>query len=103
MREGIPPVPERDVVYPPMPDLPDAACLDIHDPEIMHPDPRARGQWAAGALMVCKRCPADTKRSCLDYALAWPGEVSGAWGGVSETEINQHKRDRNKQRVLAGT
>jgi hypothetical protein len=80
-------------------DAPDAACLDVGG-DVMHPvagtgSPGGAYHAAvATAQAVCARCPAATRARCLAYALDWPGELSGVWGGVEERQLNEMKRAR---------
>lgn len=80
-------------------DAPDAACLGV-PPEVMHPVAGAgspgKAYYAAvaAAQQVCALCPAATNARCLAYALDWPGDLSGVWGGVEERQLNAVKRAR---------
>ena len=80
-------------------DAPDAACLDV-PAEVMHPvvgsgsPGKAYLTAVATAQAVCARCPDGTRTRCHAYAMAWPGELSGVWGGVEERQLNAMKRAR---------
>ncbi|MCK9928114.1 WhiB family transcriptional regulator [Frankia sp. Mgl5] len=83
--------PPRGLGIPFPPELDDAACRDLDDAELMHPGvDHVEGNNAA--LRVCAACPDESRWSCLGDALAWPGPVSGVWGGRTENEINTMKR-----------
>ena len=65
------------------------ACNGM-DPEIFYP---RRGDSPASAKQVCHVCP--VKRQCLEYALQ-TDERYGIWGGASEHERRQLKRERSR-------
>jgi WhiB family redox-sensing transcriptional regulator len=68
-----------------------AACLD-EDPELFFPighGPAAQDQIVA-AKAVCARCP--VVRECLSWALE-TGQDAGVWGGRTEDERRQTRRD----------
>jgi len=48
-----------------------------------------RGEMAARAKLVCKKCP--VKAECLDYSLTC-GEHHGIWGGKTEIERRSLRR-----------
>ena len=52
----------------------------------------------AAAKAVCTQCSA--RPECLDYALD-TNQDSGVWGGLSEEERRQIRRERAKARRLA--
>ena len=56
----------------------------------------AKACTVAEAQKVCALCPTDVHRQCLAYALAWPGELSGVWGGVDERQLNAMKREMHR-------
>lgn len=69
----------------------DAACRWV-DPELFHPAATSGVLYdaqVAKAKAVCRRCPAQT--FCLEEALA-RGE-SGIWGGTTEEERKQLRRN----------
>ncbi len=68
-----------------------AACRD-EDPELFFPignGPAAQAQIAR-AKAVCARCP--VVRECLAWALE-TGQDAGVWGGHTEEERRQLRRD----------
>lgn len=95
------PLPGRD--YPPAPDLSDAACRDIN-PDVMFPDVGDRGggrvaaRLYAAALSVCARCP--VTGLCRSYAVAWPGELAGVWGGMTPSQIENAQRARRQHSTV---
>lgn len=66
-----------------------AACTDHPDRSIFFPE---RGETTAAAKAVCATCP--VKAECLDYAVR-NHENYGIWGGTSERERRQLRRQRN--------
>ncbi len=89
---------------PDQPEMPGAACLGLPDIEIMHPavgNGKPGKPYAAAvarAVAICDDCPIATRRRCLADAYAWPGDVSGVWGGIPEHVINEQKRAARKRR-----
>lgn len=76
-----------------------AACRDT-DPDLFFPvgsTGLALDQIAA-AKAVCMQCPA--RGDCLDYALE-SNQDSGVWGGLSEEERRQIRRQRAAARRAA--
>lgn len=66
-----------------------AACADRDvDPEWFFPD--KPGLAGNRAKAICRRCPSQI--NCLTYALTRP--VSGIWGGTSETQRVDLRRQR---------
>jgi WhiB family redox-sensing transcriptional regulator len=63
-----------------------AACAQT-DPELFFPE---KGQPAASAKLVCRRCPAAA--ACLDFALNSPIRVEGIWGGTTYKERQELRR-----------
>lgn len=72
-----------------------AACrgsgTDAHFPML--------GQSATAAKAVCARC--EVREPCLAYALADP-TLQGVWGGLSDRERRQLRRDANDPRPEPG-
>jgi WhiB family redox-sensing transcriptional regulator len=62
-----------------------AACLEA-DPDAFYPE---KGGSSRAAKRVCATCP--VRPECLSYALA-NDERFGIWGGLSERERRQVKR-----------
>ncbi len=62
-------------------------CLGI-DPDLFYPE---RGVSSANAKKVCKVC--EVQLECLNYAID-NGEKFGIWGGMSERERRQVRRER---------
>ena len=58
------------------------------DPNLFFP---ARGESVKEAKAVCARCP--VRAECLEYALT-NQEKFGIWGGLSERERRQLRRQR---------
>ena len=58
------------------------------DPNLFFP---ARGESVKEAKAVCARCP--VRAECLEYALT-NQEKFGVWGGLSERERRQLRRQR---------
>ncbi len=54
-----------------------------------------RGGSAREAKAVCRVCP--VRPQCLEYALGFD-QLSGVWGGLSERERRQLRRERNAGR-----
>lgn len=76
-----------------------ALCRDT-DPDLFFPvgtTGLALDQIAA-AKAVCTQCGA--RQECLDYALD-SNQDSGVWGGLSEEERRQIRRERAKARKAA--
>jgi WhiB family redox-sensing transcriptional regulator len=53
----------------------------------------ARGESARDAKAVCARC--NVRTDCLEYALR-SEPLCGVWGGLSERERRQLRRDRER-------
>jgi WhiB family transcriptional regulator, redox-sensing transcriptional regulator len=51
----------------------------------------ARGESAREAKAICADC--GVRKQCLEYALQWD-PLCGVWGGKSERERRQIRRDR---------
>lgn len=66
------------------------ACGGL-DPNDFFPD---RGGSVAKAVAVCATCL--VRQECLDYALSYPCERFGVWGGRSERERRAIKRQRRR-------
>lgn len=66
-----------------------AACRGM-DPELFYPH---KGDSPTNAKQVCYVC--QVKRECLEYALQ-NNERDGIWGGASERERRQIKRERSR-------
>jgi WhiB family redox-sensing transcriptional regulator len=64
-----------------------AACTGV-DPALFFPE---RGAATREAKAVCATCP--VREECLEYALEH-GEKFGIWGGKSERERRQIRRER---------
>jgi WhiB family redox-sensing transcriptional regulator len=65
-----------------------AACAQT-DPELFFPD---RGKPSVEAKLVCRRCPAAA--ACLEFALNSPIRVQGVWGGTTEKERRELRRQQ---------
>jgi WhiB family redox-sensing transcriptional regulator len=68
----------------------DAACIDRVGEVDFFP---ARGESTRDAKAVCAGCP--VQKPCLEYALQWH-VLHGVWGGLSERERRQLRRDRRR-------
>ena len=68
------------------------ACLAV-DPDLFFPQ---QGESTREAKAVCARCA--VRQPCLDFALE-QREVFGIWGGLSERERRQLRRDRQAGKV----
>jgi WhiB family redox-sensing transcriptional regulator len=68
-----------------------ANCMGV-DPDLFFPE---RGASTREAKEVCRGCL--VRQDCLEYALA-NGEKFGIWGGLSERERRQLRRQRQMQR-----
>ena len=79
-----------------------ALCAQMGDKEAWFPD---KGQSNREAKTICAMC--DVKTECLDYAVNSPAHVTGIWGGLSETERDQLRKERNipnvQDRIEHGT
>ena len=64
-----------------------AACKDTWD-DTWFPEKGASTRWAK---RICGQC--EVRSECLEYALA-SNEQWGVWGGLSERERRQIRRDR---------
>jgi hypothetical protein len=73
-----------------LPRLPNAACVGV-DPEAFFP---AVGDRNLMARKICDKCPLDTRRACLEYALET--RVTGVWAGTTEEE-RRHIRNQRRQ------
>lgn len=73
-----------------------AICRDM-DPESFFPvgDRGPALAQIADAKLVCERCP--VKADCLDEALK-TGQDHGVWGGMSEHERREIKRQNSRTR-----
>jgi WhiB family transcriptional regulator, redox-sensing transcriptional regulator len=71
------------------------ACLD-ENPEVFCPlgTNGPAPQQIEQAKAYCQSCPVCTQR--LDWALA-TGQADGVWGGTSEDERRQLRRNRHRQ------
>ena len=58
----------------------DGLCTQF-DPDLWFPD---RGQPAAQAKQICASCPVVDQ--CLAYAVGYPEQLPGVWGGLAERE-----------------
>lgn len=56
-------------------------------------------QWIEDAKAICRRCPDDVTRECLDYALDHNSD--GVWGATSEDERRSIKRRDSRNRYSA--
>jgi len=72
----------------------DGKCNGV-DPDLFFPK---RGESTSEAKKVCASCP--VKSECLEFALA-TSEKYGIWGGKSERERRQIRKQRNEQRLTA--
>ena len=66
----------------------DAECLQYVGIVDFFP---ARGESAREAKAVCAGCP--VRQHCLEYAMRWD-QLCGVWGGLSERERRQLRRER---------
>ncbi|MEU6977616.1 MULTISPECIES: WhiB family transcriptional regulator [unclassified Streptomyces] len=69
----------------------DAACREV-DPDLFFPvgvGPTALAQ-AEEAKEVCHRCP--VREQCLRWAMDDSRQVTGVWGGLTETERRSLRR-----------
>jgi len=55
----------------------------------------SHGESAREAKAVCAMC--SVRKECLDYAMRWE-QLCGVWGGLSERERRQLRRDRGRDR-----
>jgi WhiB family redox-sensing transcriptional regulator len=55
----------------------------------------ARGESARDAKAICGVCP--VREDCLEYAMRWE-LLHGVWGGLSERERRQLRRERKGPR-----
>lgn len=69
-----------------------ANCRGL-DPDLFYPN---RGDSTQDAKRVCRACEVD--QECLEYALA-NREKLGIWGGMSERERREVRRERAMLRV----
>lgn len=67
-----------------------AACRGM-DADLFYPD---RGESLAEARAVCRRCPVQAE--CLGTAVA-QGERFGVWGGSSERQRRDLRRQRRQE------
>ncbi len=76
-----------------------ALCRDT-DPDLFFPvgTTGAALDQIAAAKAVCMQC--DAREPCLQFALD-SNQDSGVWGGLSEEERRQIRRERNARRTLA--
>ena len=51
----------------------------------------ARGESAREAKSICATC--SVREQCLEYAMRWD-QLCGVWGGLSERERRQLRRER---------
>ena len=58
----------------------------------------ARGESARDAKAVCAMCA--VKNDCLEYAMRFD-QLCGVWGGMSERERRQLRRERKHSRLAA--
>lgn len=72
----------------------EGACRGL-DPDLFFPQ---RGQSLTTARAVCAACP--VKEECLDFAVEHHEEF-GVWGGSSERERRQLRRQRRAERPAA--
>jgi WhiB family transcriptional regulator, redox-sensing transcriptional regulator len=56
-----------------------------------------RGESARDAKAICATCP--VRQECLEYALRWD-QLCGVWGGLSERERRQLRRERRLKNRL---
>jgi WhiB family redox-sensing transcriptional regulator len=70
-----------------------ALCAQV-DAEMFFPEPCGGVKAVRQAKRVCGSCP--VREQCLEYALAH-GERFGVWGGASERERRQMKRERPRR------
>lgn len=69
------------------------ACFGL-DPDMFHP---GRGQSTEPAKRICMQCPVQAE--CLEYALSHFLKC-GIWGGASERERRQIRRERYAAKTL---
>ena len=63
-----------------------ALCVQV-DPELFFPE---QGSSSTEAKRICQRC--DVRAECLAWALAQPERVAGVWGGLTESERREPRR-----------
>lgn len=68
-----------------MPWVEEAVCSQT-DPEIFHP---AKGESRRAAVKICQSCPVIAE--CLNWALQH--KETGIWGGTSENQRKQLRRE----------
>lgn len=77
-------------------DAPTALCAEV-DPELWHPE---KGGSTRDAKRVCRRCP--LMAACREWALDHPQEARhGVWGGLSERERRELRRQRRRNLAVA--
>ena len=67
-----------------------ALCAET-DPEIFYPE---KGGSTREAKLICSRC--EVRAECLEYALEHD-ERFGIWGGLSERQRRNLKRERREE------
>lgn len=75
-----------------------AECRGMN-PDLFLP-PRGDNRALAAAKTVCGRCP--VRQECLDYALDM-NERTGVWGGTSERQRREMRRDRGRNALVPMT
>lgn len=78
----------------PAPDWTDALCAQT-DPELFFPE-QGRTNDAELAKWICARCP--LVNQCREWAIA-TGQDHGVWGGLSGRQLQQERRQRQRQEV----
>ena len=58
----------------------------------------ARGESAREAKAICATCA--VRDQCLEYAMRWD-QLCGVWGGLSERERRQLRRERRNASLYA--
>jgi WhiB family transcriptional regulator, redox-sensing transcriptional regulator len=79
--------------------LQEASCLD-EDPELFFPVGSTGPAIVQieRARAICMRC--SVRAECLEWALS-TGQDAGVWGGLSEEERREIRRERRKEQRLA--
>lgn len=78
----------------PAPDWTAALCAQT-DPELFFPE-HGHADQAATAKRICGSC--DLSPQCREWAIA-TGQDHGVWGGLSGRQLQQERRQRQRQVV----
>lgn len=81
------------------PNLSEPALCAETDPELFFPE---QGSGTSGPVLaarrICGACPAQAE--CLEWALDYPENLSGIWGGTSERERRKLRVGRPRKQHL---